>query len=67
MNATTKTTPLTVGLIGGDINRIHPGRESDGEITLFDGTGVGLQDLAVATAAAKLATANGSAIKIDSW
>jgi alanine dehydrogenase len=32
------------------INGTHPGRTSDEEITLFDGTGVGLQDLAVAVA-----------------
>lgn len=30
------------------IDGSHPGRASDEEITLFDGTGVGLQDLAVA-------------------
>ena len=33
----------------------HPGRQSDTEITLFDGTGVGLQDLAVAEHATKRA------------
>jgi len=53
--------------IGDVINGIHPGRASDEDITLFDGTGVGLQDLAVATAAANLASANGSAIEIESW
>ncbi len=41
--------------IGEVINGVHPGRRSDKEITLFDGTGVGLQDLAVAQAAAALA------------
>lgn len=39
-------TPLGDVLIGR-----HPGRTSDAEITLFDGTGVGLQDLAVAEVA----------------
>ena len=34
--------------IGAVISGTHPGRTSDHEITLFDGTGVGLQDLAVA-------------------
>ncbi len=34
--------------IGAVIGGAHPGRSSDEEITLFDGTGVGLQDLAVA-------------------
>ncbi len=34
--------------LGAVIGGAHPGRSSDEEITLFDGTGVGLQDLAVA-------------------
>lgn len=38
--------PLGEVLIG-----THPGRQSQGEITLYDGTGVGLQDLAVASVA----------------
>ena len=45
--------------IGEVINGVHPGRRSDKEITLFDGTGVGLQDLAVAQAAAALAEEQG--------
>ena len=51
--------------IGAVINGTHAGRTSDDEITLFDGTGVGLQDLAVATAAVELAIASGDAIEID--
>ncbi|MEH6628423.1 MAG: iminosuccinate reductase BhcD [Motiliproteus sp.] len=47
--------------IGKVINSTHPGRQSDDEITLFDGTGVGLQDLAVASEAAKLAEKQGQA------
>lgn len=47
--------------IGAVINGEHPGRRSEEEITLFDGTGVGLQDLAVASAAARLAEAAGKA------
>ncbi len=47
--------------IGDVINKKHPGRTSTEEITLFDGTGVGLQDLAVASVAAKLAQAQGAA------
>ena len=39
--------------IGEVINGTHRGRTSDKEITLFDGTGVGLQDLAVAAVAAR--------------
>ncbi len=51
--------------IGEVINGRHPGRSSDDEITLFDGTGVGLQDLAVASVAAKLAEAQGKAQVIE--
>jgi ornithine cyclodeaminase len=45
--------------IGAVINGTHPGRGSDDEITLFDGTGVGLQDLAVASVAARIARERG--------
>lgn len=46
--------------VGAVINGTHPGRSSEDEITLFDGTGVGLQDLAVAEVAAKLAAKDGA-------
>jgi ornithine cyclodeaminase len=51
--------------IGAVINGKHPGRTSMQEITLFDGTGVGLQDLAVASAAVDLAIAKGIAVEIE--
>ena len=51
--------------IGRVINGDHPGRTSEDEITLFDGTGVGLQDLAVASAAVDLAVKKGVAAEID--
>ncbi|WP_283643436.1 iminosuccinate reductase BhcD [Marinovum algicola] len=51
--------------VGAVINGTHPGRTSDDEITLFDGTGVGLQDLAVAAAVVDLAVAKGLAIEVD--
>ena len=51
--------------IGAVINGTHPGRTSDDEITLFDGTGVGLQDLAVAAAVVDLAVEKGVAIEVD--
>ena len=51
--------------IGAVINGTAPGRTSDEEITLFDGTGVGLQDLAVASAAVDLALEKGVAIEVD--
>lgn len=47
--------------IGAVINGAHHGRASTDEITLFDGTGVGLQDLAVASVAARLARDRGLA------
>ncbi len=50
--------------IGMVINGDHPGRTSDDEITLFDGTGVGLQDLAVASVAARLAQEQGEAAEV---
>ena len=51
--------------IGAVINATHAGRTSDDEITLFDGTGVGLQDLAVAASVVELAVARGIAIEVD--
>ncbi len=51
--------------IGAIINGDHPGRASDDELTLFDGTGVGLQDLAVASAVVELAVAKGVAIEVE--
>ncbi|MEO3416362.1 iminosuccinate reductase BhcD [Roseovarius sp. CAU 1744] len=51
--------------IGAVINGDHPGRGSGDEITLFDGTGVGLQDLAVADAVVKRAIEKGIAIEVD--
>jgi len=47
--------------IGEVINGTKSGRTSATEITLFDGTGVGLQDLAVASVAAELAEEKGLA------
>ena len=54
-----------ISQIGAVINGDHPGRKSDDEITLFDGTGVGLQDLAVAAAVVDLAVEKGIAIEVD--
>jgi ornithine cyclodeaminase len=47
--------------LGAVINGAHPGRSSADEITVFDGTGVGLQDLAVASVAARIAKERGLA------
>ena len=51
--------------IGAVINGDHRGRTSDDELTLFDGTGVGLQDLAVAAAVVDLAVKNGVALNVE--
>ncbi|MFN3133541.1 iminosuccinate reductase BhcD [Roseibium sp.] len=51
--------------IGAVINGNHKGRTSEDEITLFDGTGVSLQDLAVASAVVDLAVEKGVAINVD--
>lgn len=51
--------------IGAVINGDHPGRKADDAITLFDGTGVGLQDLAVASAALDAAIARGVAMEVE--
>lgn len=40
--------PQDITPIGAVINKAHVGRSSADEVTVFDGTGVGLQDLAVA-------------------
>ncbi len=54
-------TETQIAPIGAVINGDHPGRVSADQITLFDGTGVGLQDLAVASVAARLADEAGLA------
>lgn len=54
-----------VAQLGAVINGTNPGRISDDQITLFDGTGVGLQDLAVAASVVDLAVEKGIAIEVD--
>lgn len=54
-----------IAQLGAVINGTDPGRTSDEQITLFDGTGVGLQDLAVAAAVVDLAIEKGVAIEVD--
>ncbi|WP_170569154.1 iminosuccinate reductase BhcD [Ruegeria atlantica] len=54
-----------VAQLGAVINGTNPGRTSDDQITLFDGTGVGLQDLAVAASVVELAVQKGIAIEVD--
>jgi ornithine cyclodeaminase len=57
--------PQDVHQVGAVINGTHPGRTSADEITVFDGTGVGLQDLAVAARVVELAVEKGVAIEVD--
>ncbi len=58
--AASAITPLGDVLIGK-----HPGRRSAEEITLFDGTGVGLQDLAVAAMAVQRAVERGQGVTVE--
>ena len=58
-------TEADVHQLGAVINGTHPGRSTADDITLFDGTGVGLQDLAVAASVVDLAVAKGLAIEVD--
>ena len=51
--------------LGAVINGENPGRTDADQITLFDGTGVGLQDLAVASSAVDLAVSSGVALDVD--
>ena len=51
--------------LGAVINGTAPGRTGKDEVTLFDGTGVGLQDLAVAATLVEVAIEQGLAIEVD--
>lgn len=51
--------------LGNVLTGAHPGRGSAGEITLFDGTGVGLQDLAVAAVAVARAIERGLGVEVQ--
>jgi alanine dehydrogenase len=58
--AASNITPFGDVLIGR-----HAGRTSGEQITLFDGTGVGLQDLAVAGVAKQRSVERGLGISVD--
>lgn len=51
--------------LGNVLTGVHPGRGSVDEITLFDGTGVGLQDLAVAAVAVARAIERGLGVEVQ--
>ncbi|WP_127901460.1 iminosuccinate reductase BhcD [Solirhodobacter olei] len=57
--------PEAITEIGAVIAGLAPGRQSAEEITLFDGTGVALQDLAVAARVLEAARASGKALEVD--
>lgn len=56
--------PAAITEIGAVVAGLAPGRQSAEEITLFDGTGVALQDLAVAATAVARAQERGVAIEV---
>ncbi|MCE8547927.1 ornithine cyclodeaminase family protein [Ruegeria pomeroyi] len=56
--------PADIVELGAVINGSQPGRTSADVITLFDGTGVGLQDLAVAASVVERARAAGAGTEI---
>lgn len=56
--------PDQIGELGAVVNGDDPGR-GDAEVTIFDGTGVGLQDLAVAAAVVELAKARGIGQEVE--
>jgi alanine dehydrogenase len=51
--------------LGEVLTGAHPGRRSEAEITLYDGTGVGLQDLAVASVAVMRARERGLGVEVE--
>lgn len=57
--------PESITPIGDVIAGLAPGRRSAEQITLFDGTGVGLQDLAVAATAVRRAVEKGLATEAE--
>ncbi len=56
--------PANITALGDVINGQKSGRDSAEQITLFDGTGVGLQDLSVASAIVELARKAGKATEV---
>ena len=55
----------SIAELGSVINGHHSGRQSDDEITLFDGTGVGLQDLAVASSIVDISRSKGIGTELE--
>ena len=57
--------PAAITPLGAVLTGAAKGRLSDDEVTLFDGTGVGLQDIAVAARVVALARERGLAIEVE--
>lgn len=57
--------PDAITPLGAVVAGLHPGRQGADEITLFDGTGVGLQDLAVAAVALRRAEERGLGLVVQ--
>lgn len=57
--------PDQITTLGAVLAGLAPGRQSDSEITLFDGTGVALQDLAVAAMALTRARERGLGVSVQ--
>ncbi|WP_068298293.1 iminosuccinate reductase BhcD [Pararhodobacter sp. CCB-MM2] len=56
--------PADITPLGCVISGAHPGRDNAEDITIYDGTGVALQDLAVADAVLSAAVASGQALSV---
>jgi ornithine cyclodeaminase len=57
--------PGNIMTLGAVLAGLAPGRQSDAEITLYDGTGVALQDLAVAALAVARAEERGLGVRVE--
>lgn len=57
--------PDAITALGDVLTGKHAGRRSASEVTLFDGTGVGLQDLAVAAMAVRRAQERGQGVTVE--
>jgi ornithine cyclodeaminase len=57
--------PDAITALGDVLIGVAPGRQRADDITLFDGTGVALQDLAVAAVALRRAIERGLATEVE--
>ncbi|MEM9422177.1 MAG: ornithine cyclodeaminase family protein [Pseudomonadota bacterium] len=57
--------PGDILTLGEVLSGSHVGRQGDDDITIFDSTGMGLQDLAAAVVALKAAQSNGQVVELE--